>query len=123
MKKSRFFSLLVTPILLEPNDQGQPNYVQATEFPAAMDAGMPLLPAELPEAMYKLYTMYSVGQGIPADYRKAAYWAEKLARCLTEELGEDHPETLNALHNLALAGGCRGTMPGKRSRRKRSMRG
>lgn len=42
MEKSALFALLVTPNLLEEG-----NYVQTTEFPAARDAGMALLPAEL----------------------------------------------------------------------------
>ncbi len=46
MKKSELFALLVTPNLLESNAEGGPNYVQNTEFPAARDAGMELLPAE-----------------------------------------------------------------------------
>ena len=57
--------------------------------------------ADLPEAMEKLYTMYRDGAGVNLDYRKAAFWAECLAEHLQKALGEEHPDTLAALHNLA----------------------
>lgn len=34
--------------------------------------------SEMPEAMMKLYMMYSEGQGTQLDYRKAVKWIEKL---------------------------------------------
>ena len=187
MERSRYFALLVTPSLLEKNEKGEPNYVRATEYPAARDAGMPLLPAELPEgnedltdrealardfpglpaphdlrrgsererflsplralsredgrddpehlflmglaylegidvevdrehglalltaageaenleAMKKLCTMYFMGQGVPLDWRQAAFWAEKEVEYTLRDLGEEHPEHLNALQSLA----------------------
>lgn len=56
---------------------------------------------ELPEAMEKLYKMYDEGYGVPLDYRKAAYFAEKLASYYQKTKGEEHPDTLTALSNLA----------------------
>ena len=47
MEKSKLFTLLVTPSLLERGVDGKPNYVQSTEYPAACDARMELLSAEL----------------------------------------------------------------------------
>ena len=41
MTKSRLFTLVVTPSLLE-----NPNYVMTTEYPAAVRAGKPILPVE-----------------------------------------------------------------------------
>ena len=191
MKDSRLFLLLVTPGLLEPGDRGEPNFVQATEYPMARDAGMDALPAELlpeaaaptdrealfaafeglpeplnifsapererflarlravatekndadpvhnylnglaylegvdvetdrerglrliteageaelPEAMERLYRTYRDGQGVRLDYRKALWWAEKLAAYRSRELGEEHPSTLTALNNLAFTHG------------------
>ena len=57
--------------------------------------------AELPEAMERLFWMYSDGSGVTLDYRKAVIWAEKLADYHTWTLGEEHPDTLTSLHNLA----------------------
>ena len=42
--KSKLFTLLVTPNLLE-----DPNYVMSTEYPAAQKSGIPILPAEMVE--------------------------------------------------------------------------
>ena len=42
MEKSELFALVVTPSLLEA-----PNYIMSTEYPAAREAGMPVLPAML----------------------------------------------------------------------------
>ncbi len=42
MKKSKLFALAVTPNLLEKD-----NYVMTTEYPAALEGGIPVLPAEM----------------------------------------------------------------------------
>ena len=55
--------------------------------------------ADLPEAMWKLYELYS---GILADYRKAVVWAEKIADICIKEYGAEHSCTLRALQNLAV---------------------
>ena len=59
--------------------------------------------ADLPEAMTKLYKMYDEGIGVQLDYRKAVIWAEKLANFYVKAQGEEHPDTLLALSNLAVA--------------------
>ncbi|MBR5601150.1 MAG: tetratricopeptide repeat protein, partial [Clostridia bacterium] len=46
LQESKLFALLVTPNLLEEPD-GKPNFVMATEYPAAIRAGMEVLPAEM----------------------------------------------------------------------------
>lgn len=46
LEKSKLFTLLVTPSLLEYVN-GQPNYVMEHEYPDAKAAGMPILPAEM----------------------------------------------------------------------------
>ncbi|MGN1409156.1 MAG: toll/interleukin-1 receptor domain-containing protein, partial [Eubacteriales bacterium] len=61
--------------------------------------------AELPEAMRKLYEMYIEGINVALDYRKAVIWAERLANYCTKNLGEEHPDTLTALNNLAVTYG------------------
>lgn len=49
MDKSKLFLLLVTPSLLEKNEDGEANYVQRIEYPRAKEAGMPVLPIEMIE--------------------------------------------------------------------------
>lgn len=57
--------------------------------------------AGLPEAMEKLYDMYSGGLGVDLDYRAAAKWVKRLAESYKRDFGEEHPMTLRALNNLA----------------------
>ena len=57
--------------------------------------------ADLPQAMEKLYEMYGEGKGIQVDYRKAKYWAERIWKYYKEKYGEEHPDTLTALNDLA----------------------
>lgn len=57
--------------------------------------------AGLPEAMEKLYDMYSGGLGVDLDYRAAAKWVKCLAESYERDFGEEHPMTLRALNNLA----------------------
>ncbi len=65
----------------------------------------------LPEAMEKLFDMYFNGTGVPLDYRQAQHWAEKLYTNRRETLGEKHPDTIMALHLLAVATGKAGSYP------------
>lgn len=46
LHSSKLFTLLVTPNLLEEPD-GKPNFVMAQEYPAAREAGIHILPAEM----------------------------------------------------------------------------
>ena len=46
LSDSKLFALLVTPNLLEEPD-GKPNYVMAQEYPAALQSGVDVLPAEM----------------------------------------------------------------------------
>ena len=57
--------------------------------------------ANLPEAMEKLYDMYRDGAGVALDYRKAVKWAERLYNYRRQHLGEEHPDTIRTLNNLA----------------------
>lgn len=57
----------------------------------------------LPEAMEKLYHMYSVGESVAIDYRAALKWAEQIAVYDLRTYGEEHPDTLAALNNLGTA--------------------
>lgn len=188
MKRSKAFTLLVTPSLLELNDQGEDNYVKSTEYPAAKEMarsdGKDILPAELlgegekpadrealfrdfadlpepldissdseresflrrvrrlvaeerkddpthnyliglayldgidveidrdrglelitaageaelPEAMEKLYHIFSDAE---VNVRQATRWAEKLVEYFNKGFEEDDPRALTALYNLA----------------------
>ena len=46
LHSSKFFTLLVTPNLLEEPD-GKPNFVMAEEYPAARESGIDIFPAEM----------------------------------------------------------------------------
>ena len=59
--------------------------------------------AGLTEAMRKLRQMYQTGDRVPLDYKKAVYWAQKLYDANAREYGEEYPETLRALSDLAIA--------------------
>ncbi len=52
-------------------------------------------------AMYKLYDMYRNGDMVQLDYRIAVKWAEKYADYYQDKYGEEHPDTLTSLNNLA----------------------
>ena len=186
LKNSKLFTLLVTPSLLEMVD-GKPNFVMDKEYPAAVKAELPVLPAEMEgtdpdelqakykglppcvdpkdeaafnaclaealvnlairennddpvhnfligiaylegidvevdnvrgvelitssaeagflEAMQKLFEMYMEGKGVALNYRKAAYWGERIYEYCKAHDGEEHPDTLLSLSNLAFAYG------------------
>ena len=61
--------------------------------------------AELPEAMETLFDMYENGKYISLDYKKAVFWQEKIYQYSVQKYGEEHPDTLTDLHNLAFAYG------------------
>lgn len=61
--------------------------------------------AELPEAMLTLRSMYRDGVGVERDYRKALEWFKRNADFYTKEYGEEDPDTLTALSDLAFAYG------------------
>lgn len=57
--------------------------------------------AELPEAMEKLYEMYSKGESVQIDYREALMWVERIFDYDAKKYGEDHVNTLTALSNMS----------------------
>ena len=59
--------------------------------------------AERPEAMEKLYTMYTTGERVALNYPQALHWAKRIYDYNCKNLGEQHPETLSSLNNLANA--------------------
>ena len=61
--------------------------------------------AGLPEAINRLYHMYDRGDSVTLDWQKACYWAERLVEKQTELYGEEHPDTLSSLNNLAVTYG------------------
>ena len=99
MEKSSLFALLVTPSLLELNAQGKANYVQSTEYPAARDAGMPLLPAEVTAtdrtALKDAYDGLPTPLNVGTEAERERFLAQ--LRALAHEEEEDNPE-----HNYLL---------------------
>lgn len=61
--------------------------------------------SELPEAMKKLAEMYEDAIGVERDYQVVLKWEKQLADYYTREYGEEHPDTLITLGNLAFAYG------------------
>lgn len=189
MAKSKLFALLVTPSLLEYvecDGKFVPNFVMGEEYPAAKNAGIDIVAAEMiktdhdelklkfediptpilvddemfaktmlstfeeivafknnndpehnfliglayingvdveknikrgvdlivasaelgyPEAMQKLFNMYCDGDSVSLNYLEAIKWGERLFALYTKEYGDNHPNTLTALHNLAYVHG------------------
>lgn len=54
-------------------------------------------------AMEKLCTMYDSGEGVALDYDKALTWAQRLYELRRSTLGDDHPDTIKSLSDLAEA--------------------
>ena len=61
--------------------------------------------ARLLEAMRKLRDMYRDGTGVELNYKEALKWAKRTADYCIREYGAEHPDTLTALNNLAVAYG------------------
>ena len=53
------------------------------------------------EAMVKLYDMYFNGKSVRVDYGKSVKWAEQITEYDKKHYGEEHPNTLNTMHDLA----------------------
>lgn len=180
LEDSKLFALLVTPSLLE-EPEGKPNYIMAEEYPAAVHAKKPILPAQmeptdpdvltekfpsiptcadpqdeesfkerllqslhriaitandddpehnfliglaylegidvevnrergielitmaaeadLVEAMEKLYDIYREALSFGSEIE----WAERIVDYYSDKYGEEYPDTLKALYNLACA--------------------
>ncbi len=95
--KSKAFALLVTPNLLERNDRGEPNFVQATEYPMGREAGLPLLPAEVAveNRLADRDDLFRAFQGLPMPLNVTAE-AERerflsRLRALAREENDDDP--------------------------------
>ena len=59
--------------------------------------------ADLPEAMRKLRKMYREGSGVDLNYREALKWAQRIVDYYTKKNGEENPETLTHINNLAVS--------------------
>ena len=84
-------------------------YLDGIDVEVDVDRGVRLITraAErgFPEAIEKLYHMYTNGESVGLDYREAVKWAERLVKYYTKAYGEDHPHTFISLNNLASAYG------------------
>ena len=89
---SRMMALLVTPSLLEkPN--GLPNFVMDKEYPAALEAGMPILPAEMvktdPVQLREDYTDIPDPIDVYDESIFDEQFLNRLRELITEENSED----------------------------------
>ena len=57
------------------------------------------------EAMYTLDLMYSEGVDVDINYNEALKWREKIYVLYHDNFGEEHPDTLTSLSNLAYSYG------------------
>lgn len=95
---SKLFALLVTPNLLEELD-GKPNFVMAEEYPAAMQAGIAVLPAEMePTEKETLSQKYKDIPGC-VDPRNGQALRSRLAETLIRT-GKTHSE--DPIHNFLI---------------------
>ena len=56
--------------------------------------------AGYPIAMKKLSSMYYNGNYVALDWKMSLYWAERIAEHYQSTLGDDHPETIDAIKNV-----------------------
>ena len=84
-------------------------YLEGIDVEVDIDRGVALVTRAAdrgyPKAMEKLYNMYTNGEGVKVDYREALKWAVRLVNYDYERYGEEHPNTLASLNNLASAYG------------------
>ena len=82
-------------------------YLEGIDVEINADYGVALVTsaaeAGLPEAMEKLHQMYQDGSSVPLSYQKSCEWAERLYRLYLSQNGEEDPETLTWLNNLAVS--------------------
>ena len=81
-------------------------YMEGIDVEVDRERGIALIEsageAGLEEAIRHLWDIYSKGIGVVVDYRKAAYWAQKLIEECARTKGEEDLETVEAQHDLAL---------------------
>lgn len=103
---------VISKIATTANDEPMHNFLIGLAYLEGIDVemdrqrGLELITsaaeAGLPEAMMKLYNMYTNGTGVPLNYREAAHWGERLVEHYLNTYGEENPDTLTTLNNLAV---------------------
>ena len=109
----------VTAFVTFPNDSPEHDfliglaYLEGIDMEIDRERGIELISsaalAGLPEAMFKLYKIYSEGIGVDLDYKKATIWINKYYDYMVFHFGEEHSQTLfaiNAVANLYNKSGC-----------------
>ena len=80
-------------------------YLEGIDVEKDIERGLALITsaaeARVLEAMMELFNIYREGAILQVDYRQAAVWAERIAEYHKENSGEEHPDTLTSLNNLA----------------------
>ncbi len=98
LDKSKLFTLLVTPSLLEkPN--GKPNYVMAEEYPAAYESGKIILPAEMKKTDKK--NLSKNFKGIPVCVKPDS---QKFRSVFIESVSNHKTESENSPEHKFLVG-------------------
>lgn len=81
-------------------------YLEGIDVEVNRERGVALITSAaesgISEAMCQLCEMYHTGRGVELDYSKSLMWAKRLADHYVENFGEEHPDTLTSLCNLAL---------------------
>ncbi len=84
-------------------------YLDGINVEVNVERGLGLLTlsaeAKYIDAMKKLYDMYSNGDKVQLDYTLALKWAKEIYSYYLGNYGQEHPDTLRSLNNLALAYG------------------
>ncbi len=103
----------VKRIAITKNDTPEHNfliglaYLEGIDMEVNRERGVELITASaeenLPEAMEKLFHMYSNGEYVQLDYYKAVIWIERLAEYYLKTCGEEDRNTLWALNELSAA--------------------
>lgn len=81
-------------------------YLDGIDVEVDVERGIELITkaaeADLPEAMDKLHSIYSDGDRVQADHQKALYWSKRLSDFYIEKYGDEHPDSLSHLNELAM---------------------
>ena len=84
-------------------------YLKGIDIETNPERGLELITSaaeeELPEAMVMIARMYHYGDYVSLDYHEELKWRKRLYEYNRRELGEEHPDTLTSLGNLAVTYG------------------
>ena len=109
------FNALFGLVLMSPNHENEDEhtfliglaYLDGIDVEVDVERGVELITHAAdrgyPDAMEKLYHMYTSGDSVPLNYGEALKWAQRLLNYYFDKYGVNHPVTLACAHNLASA--------------------